>query len=257
VRTLLSVATSLLAASLLAVPAAAVVLVVNPIRATWSNVTTQSANTLPAFTGNNSANALLSYGTNLGSGRSGYRFEAPATGVTANFNLDNIPVTLTMGTFTHINRPITSNTSITGARLTLAYTLTLGGQAVGNFTTVYQMVHEETPNNPVGGTCLYGGANNQGVNINGCADRVTFNLLSGGSQSFMQGRNQYVFNITGFQTTAGTVTNFLTQENALNPITLRGSIQGFDPVPEPSTWLQLVAGFAAIGLIVRKRTVAA
>lgn len=253
-RVLLTAATSLLAASLLAVPAAAVVLVVNPIRATWSNVTTQSANTLPAFTGNNSANALLSYGTNQGSGRSGYRFEAPATVVTANFNLDNIPVTLTMGTFTHINRPITSNTSITGARLTLAYTLTLGGQAVGNFTTVYQMAHEETTNS---GTCLYGGANNQGININGCADRVTFNLLSGGSQSFLQGRNQYVFNITGFQTASGTVTNFLTQENALNPISLRGSIQGFDPVPEPATWLQLVAGFAVIGLVARKRTVAA
>ncbi len=73
---------------------------------------------------------------------------------------------------THRNQPI-SGTTLKTVDIVSALTLTPfspAGAALPSANIIFKIHFAETPNTPASGTCADGGANNVGVNINGCAD---------------------------------------------------------------------------------------
>jgi hypothetical protein len=244
---------SALAAMTLAAPAAAVTgtLTINPITAAWSDVT----GTTPTFSGTNTS-PTIRWGTSTGSGRSGYNFSSAAVPLDVNYVVDGAGETFDLGTFTHFNNPITGG-SITGARLTITYGVSVNGGAVTNYSSVFRLLHDETPNGS--DPCAFGGANDQGVNVNGCADRVRIGLLAGASESFEIDGIEYFLDIDGFFANNTLVNQFLTVERKDNQAVLRGAIVaasalGPGGVPEPGTWAMMLLGFGAVGIAARRRS---
>lgn len=179
---------------------------------------------------------------------SGYDFKAAAS---ASAIVPPSPSpNFSVGTFTHVNQTIFTD-PITSVKLQINADITIDGTFVGNRAFTFGFLHEETPNgsNP----CPYGGANGQGVNLNGCADRVRVSFLDT-SESFDIDGLLYTINIVGFQTAAGFVTDFLTQEQANNNaqlmanVTLRDSLK----VPEPASMALLGAALLAAGVARRR-----
>lgn len=255
-RSLVSAA-AIAAAAAVAVPASAVTLIIDPISATWSNVLISNPATLENI-GGGTGNTTIRWGDPATvNGKSGYNFTAAATPINVALVVNGASSLFTLGTFTHINRPVFPP-SITGATLTISYGLKLDdGMDVldlGTKNSVFLFDHDETPNTL--DPCPYGGANNQGVNINGCADRVRVSLDEGASDFFTLNDVDYFLNIFGFQVGGVTVTEFLTIEDAINPANLRGSIaaRGALPVvPEPATWAMMILGFGMVGMGLRRR----
>lgn len=233
-------------AIVIAAPAAAVEISINPLNATWSN-----ADISVTYSGNGTSQASVTWGTPFEGGPlSSYRFTSenlPILTELSGFNTADF----TLGTFEHFNNPILSP-FLTGVTLTLNYGISIGGTSIGDFNSVFSFVHTETINdeNP----CAFGGANNQGVNINGCADRVQVSLNKGLSDSFVVDGKRYALNIGGFTTDAGTFNDFLTTERQVNSAWLAGTIS---TVPEPSSWAMLIAGFGLVGATMRRRRHAA
>lgn len=146
---------------------------------TWTSVTGAP----PNFSGGGTNR--IYWGESTGSGQSSYKWESgPAVTFTAGQSF-------LLGAFTHYNNPITGG-SITSATLSLPLAFT---DPVTTRTVTVVFTHDETPNgaNP----CAYQGANHQGVNINGCADRVLLPTL-GADQDFQVGDNLYTLTFTGF-----------------------------------------------------------
>ena len=248
--------TSLAAACVLAMPAQATVLTINPILATWSNVVGGAS---VNFSGNGTSNATVRWGQG-GTNQSGYNFTSAAAPLNTNFVVNGGGSFFTLGDFTHFNQPINAGTSITGTRLTINYGVFLGANNLGNYNAVFNFIHEETPNgaNP----CAYGGANNQGVNINGCADRVTLALNSGLTQFFNIDGVNYSLELTGFKVGSLPFSQFLTKEGLNNTAQLRGRISAESvigtggEVPEPQSWAMMLFGFGAVGIAARRRRTA-
>ncbi len=235
----------------LATPTLAATLVINPILATWQSIVAGAPGTV-TFSGQNTANASVSWGTPAsGSGKSGYNFTAAPVPLNVAFVPNGATTAFTLGDFSHINRPIDAGTSITSAQLKITYGVFLDAVSLGNFDTLINFAHDETTNgaNP----CAYGGANGQGVNINGCADSVTPSLNLGGSQAFSIGGVDYLLNITGFTIGGNPATQFLTIEDAVNTAQLRGNISAKNLLPEPATWAMMLLGFGAIGAGMRRK----
>jgi hypothetical protein len=242
----------LAAALLLSAPAGAVVLSIDPILATWSNVV--GAPVTP--TGNGTDTAEIRWGEPAtDAGQSGYRFAAASTPVNTTVVVDGASATFNLGTFTHFNNPIFAP-SITSARLTITYGVSVDGNFLNNYNAVFNFLHDETPNpdNP----CLFGGDNGAGVNSNGCADRVRVGLNENLTQFFTINDVNYTLDISGFSVGGDPFSQFLTQEASTNNAILLGRIaaQGFTNnlgIPEPSSWAMMLLGFGAIGLSARRR----
>jgi hypothetical protein len=236
--------TTIVLASALGLAASAAqstVITLSGITASWFDPT--PAANISANLGAGTATPQIRWGGTAGdpSTGSGYNFGAAAGAAalvppspSANFVL---------GTFQHVNFPILA--SITGVRLGLTSDVFVDGILAGTLSFVFDFIHDETPN--ADDPCRFGGANGQGVNINGCADRVTV-AFSDASESFLVGGDLYTINVVGFELGSGVFsTEFLTAESALNTaslianVTLRSSL-----VDEPGTLALFGLGIAAL-----------
>jgi hypothetical protein len=180
-------------------------------------------------------------------GQSGYDFLAastPINGVAADTAFD-------LGVFTHLNNPI-FDPSITGATLQLLISISIDGGPIQQILSSYSFAHVETPNgaNP----CFDGGQNGVGVNVNGCADRVTATINLGQTQSFFVGLDEYVFTIDRFRVGSDAFSQFFTQEGANNSATLEGSYQLKSAVvPLPAAGWLMLAGIGALVAVRRRK----
>lgn len=166
------------------------------------------------------------------------------------------------GTFTHANNPLNAQNFLTGVTLDVTLNLEVPGGFPGSgapnlsptFTFVFE--HDETstylstdPN-----ICPYGGADGQGVNRNGCADRVLV-ASAPAPQSFTIGDTVYTFHLGFFQlgrTGITAISEFLTPEQDATTAKMYGYFTT-SAVPEPGFYGLLGAGFAALFAAVRRR----
>jgi len=230
-------------------PASAAVVDFTDIKATWFDVVSLGG-PAPSFSGNGTANASARWGTSTGFGQSGYDFDTIAI-PQLTVNPPGGSATTNIGVFRHVNQPINGGTSISSAKLRLTTNIFVDGNYLDTVDFVYFFDHDETTNsaNP----CAYGGANGQGVNINGCADRVLSNF-NGQSEFFTIDGYNYALDVVGFLVDGNPVTNFLTQERAVNEAFMRGRlVLHSQAIPEPATWAMMISGFGLVGFAARRR----
>lgn len=238
-------------AAVLAAPASAAVVDFTNIKGEWFDVVSLGGPAVE-YTGNGTSSASVRWGTDTGYGRSGYDFEslaipqllvAPPGG----------SATSSIATFRHLNNPINAGTSISSIKLKFTTDVLVDSNPFGTVTFVYSFSHDETSNGD--DPCAYGGANNVGVNINGCADRVTVNFNSQ-SDFFTIDGYEYAMDVVGFLVGGNPALNFLTVERETNTAELRGRLVLYseaDAVPEPATWAMFIAGFGLVGAAARRR----
>ena len=243
-------------------PVSAAIVTFSGSTATWSDVVKQNSSTPVSYSGNGSATALVSWGVPAAypyTAKSSWKFATVATSpISVSAAADS--GLFTVANFAHTNRPI--NNSITGAKLTFSTDVNVDGTDLGFKTFIFDFTLDETPNqtNP----CAYGGANHRGVNINGCADKVTFNQ-NASSDTFTAGASTYTLNLFGFVLpgTTTAVSDFLTRENAVNNAQIVGQLDVStdpfppppppDPVPEPQAWGLMLLGLGVAGGALRRR----
>jgi PEP-CTERM motif len=202
------------------------------------------------YSNNNSDNAQVRWGTSTGYGKSGYNFIGSDFSANLDQDIDSSGA-VNIGEFQHVNFPINSGGSIEGITLLFTTDIWAAGNFLGTKTFEYNFSHWETTNssNP----CANGGANNSGINANGCADQVKMNFNSN-SEVFVIGGKEYTLNIDGFLVDGSPSGGFWTKEQALNSAFIRGKIDLYSvasAVPEPTTWALMIVGFGAAGAMVR------
>ncbi len=164
-----------------------------------------------------------------GSGNSGYVFtgDAPQNNLALDTPFD-------LGTFTHLNFPITGN-ALTSVDLNVSAMLDINGTVV-SFSGTYHFLHDETPNIPTP------------QDPNCCNDLVTFVNNVAQSTVFNIGGVDYTIGLIGFKTTpnGSLLQQFSTVENQSNTATLFAQISRPDVfVPEPSTYM-IMASFLLV-----------
>lgn len=231
-------------------PAQAATVTFSNVTGTWLNGVLSNG-TAPTYSGNGTAVAQARWGGDAGFGQSGYNFGALAIA----------PLTVSppagsastqIATFDHVNFPVFAPSLVT---MTLLFSadVDVDGTPLGSRTFTYNFVHDETTNNL--DPCPYGGANGQGLNINGCADRVSVNFNSQ-SDFFVIGSENYTLDIVGFLVNNQPTTSFTTVERQVNSGFILGRLVLFSEaaaIPEPATWALLIGGFGLTGGAPRRR----
>ena len=198
----------------------------------------------------NGGDGTIRWGQSTGYGQSGYNFVGADFSASLDQAIDSSG-SVNIGEFQHVNFPISSGGSITGVGLRFTTDVWADGSFLGTKTFEYNFSHNETTNqsNP----CANGQANGSGINVNGCADRVTMNFNSN-SEVFQIGGKQYTLNLDGFLVDGSPSGGFWTKENAVNSAYIRGKIDLYSVasgVPEPGAWAMMIIGFGGVGTMVR------
>lgn len=225
------------AAVLLAAPASA--LTITSIDGDWQNAS-------PAVSG--VGTDTIRWGNDAGFGRSGYDFDATPT----SFEIE-ADTGFVLGTFTHLNFPVTGNV-LEAVELSVSFTIEGVATAI---TSVFDFAHLETDNHlrsnwtPRSVGCANGQMNGTGVNVNGCADRVTATHNEASTETFTIGATTYILEILGFQHENELMTDFWTVERQTNVSQLMAifrTVDGPEPpaVPLPASGLLLLGGLAAL-----------
>jgi hypothetical protein len=167
----------------------------------------------------------------------------------------------TVGFFFHNNAPI-QGVPLYGIDLGITADIFVDGSLVGAAESFnFHFVNHETPNSPtLFPICPYGGANLQGININGCADRVRVDTMPGGD-TFQVGNDVYTLSVAGFLDNGQFTENFYSPERFLNTVPVQARLTyshsllpaARAPVPEPATWLMMILGTGMVGAMMRRR----
>ena len=236
---------TLVGALLAAIPAtalAALVQIVN-ISADWFNAVPGPGVTV-GHTGS-TATVRWGIGDPIPGNQSGYNFTPNPAGISANVPPAGGPFEL--GTFEHLNFPI-FEPFLQSVDLMVSADVLINGNPVGTLNLVFDFTHDETINNL--NPCPFGGANGQGININGCADKVTV-TSGGGSTDFFAGGGKFTLTTVGFSQDGGNTImgSFFTIENQNNFaelfVNITGPLQG--EIPEPGS-LALI-GIVLLGTV--------
>lgn len=196
----------------------------------------------------------IRWGTSIGEGQSGYDFDATPTSFDANPDTQFV-----LGTFTHLNFPVTGS-ALTSVDLAVSFAIQ---GLTTTFDALFSFTHDETNNywtsnlSPdTSATCADGGQNGSGINVNGCADLVTATSNPTSQNTFQIGGVTYMLEILGFQYQGNLLTDFWTIERQTNSADLLAVFRIVDEppvseVPLPASGLLLLAGIA--GLFARRR----
>jgi hypothetical protein len=196
---------------------------------------------------------LIQWGTPSGQpDQSGYLFDGAGASMNLLSNTD-----FDLGTFTHQNNPI-NGVVLSDAELTVSIGLSIDSGATEFVTAVFDFEHLETPNLPSSSnpdpsqTCANGLPNATGININGCADRVTATQNAAFSQSFVVDGDTYTFDFSGFLFNGDLLDEFWTRETVDNSAVLRARFTSVAAVPLPAAGLLMLAALGGLGLARRK-----
>ncbi|MEM9393190.1 MAG: THxN family PEP-CTERM protein [Pseudomonadota bacterium] len=198
---------------------------------------------------------VITWGTPILTDPSGYSFEAeeyPNTPPPTDVALGEV---FDIGTFTHMNQRITG-TTLLDATLEVEISFTIDGVTPAVVaTSTFDFSHEETPNQRDGDTifqvqCPYDGLNGQGLNAEGCADRVVAETNVESSTPFNVNGQDYVLTFSGFKVGDDIFESFITEERKDNEATLTAKLEA---VPLPAAGWLLVAGLGGLAAMKRRK----
>jgi hypothetical protein len=247
-----------------AAPANAGVVVFDNVKGAWKNPAPQNGITVS----NGSPTATASWGSpaEQGGKKSSYAFTA-YDATTGDLGDGDTSGALKLGLFQHNNWPITG-TSLSSIVLTFTADIFIDGVLFDTKSFDFMFNHHETPNDGTGrwGACAYGGYSGDNANKYGCSDKVTMTTMSDNNQ-FTVGRDTYTVNLAGFLVGNKLVDQFITKESGVKKKKYGHGYDYFEQpnkayimanvsmvtsaIPEPGTWALMIAGFGAVGTMVR------